>query len=190
MMWLFALAMFAQEAAPTPAGEFETERLRHLMAVRRIYVEKLTGENADHIRDAVMAALQESKLFIVTENQERADATLRGSTQHMVYTDTFQYGESTSTRGTASSGRGATRTGRTTRSAGIGVTENESARIAERREQASASLRLVNADGDVIWSTTQESRGAKFRGAAADVANKVALRLLDDYHRARKAQPQ
>ena len=27
----------------------------------------------------------------------------------------------------------------------------------------------VNKDGDVIWSTTQESLGAKFRGASADV---------------------
>jgi hypothetical protein len=180
MIWAIAL-MWAQ----TPAGEFEPERLRQLMSVRRVYVEKLTGENAEHIRDAIMAALQESKLFIVTENQEKAEAILRGSTQHVIYTDTFQYGDRTSVRGSASAGR--TTNSSRSRYGSIGIDESESARISERREQASASLRLVNQEGDVIWSTTQESRGAKFKGAAADVANKVALKLFDDYARARKA---
>ena len=46
----------------------------------------------------------------------------------------------------------------------LGVGQNESTRIAERKHEAVASVRLVNKDGDVIWSTTQESLGAKFRG--------------------------
>jgi hypothetical protein len=49
-----------------------------------------------------------------------------------------------------------------------------------------ASVRLVSRDGDVIWSTTQESKGAKFRGSSADVADKVVRRLTEDYERARK----
>jgi hypothetical protein len=44
----------------------------------------------------------------------------------------------------------------------------------------------VNKDGDVIWSTTQESRGGKFLGSSADVADKVMKRLTEDYERARK----
>jgi len=36
----------------------------------------------------------------------------------------------------------------------------------------------VNKDGDVIWSTTQESLGGRFRGASADVADKITRQLL------------
>jgi hypothetical protein len=38
----------------------------------------------------------------------------------------------------------------------------------------------------VIWSTTQESNGAKFRGASADVADKITKQLVTDYDRLRK----
>jgi hypothetical protein len=49
-----------------------------------------------------------------------------------------------------------------------------------------ASVRLVKKDGDVIWSTTQESNGAKFHGASADVAEKITKQLIADYARARR----
>lgn len=172
---LFAM-LGMQEAASTPASEFEPERLRQLKSVKRLYVEKLSGENADHIRDLVIASLQEARLFVITENQEKADATLRGSTQFNVHVDTFQYGESVNTRGSSGA-----RSARSWRPGSFGVGENNSARMTERRETSSATLRIVNQEGDVIWSTTQESRGAKFRGAASDVAGKVAKRLLEDY---------
>ena len=45
---------------------------------------------------------------------------------------------------------------------------------------------MVNKDGDVIWATTQESLGAKFRGASTDVADKITARLKEDFARARK----
>ena len=45
-------------------------------------------------------------------------------------------------------------------------------------------MRLVSSDGDVIWSTTQESRGAKFKGASADVADKIVKQLLHDLDKA------
>jgi len=45
----------------------------------------------------------------------------------------------------------------------------------------------VNRDGDVLWATTQESGGAKFRGATADVADKVARALAEDVRQARAA---
>jgi len=38
----------------------------------------------------------------------------------------------------------------------------------------------------VIWSTTQESIGAKYHGASADVADKIASKLKDDFEKARK----
>ena len=49
----------------------------------------------------------------------------------------------------------------------MGVGENESTSTKERKHEALATVRLVNKDGDVMWSTTQESNGAKFRGAEA-----------------------
>jgi len=49
-----------------------------------------------------------------------------------------------------------------------------------------ATVRLVNKDGDVIWSTTQESLGGKFRGASADVADKVMRQLIADVEKAKK----
>ena len=48
----------------------------------------------------------------------------------------------------------------------------------------------MNKDGDVIWSTTQESLGAKFRGASADVAEKITTKLKEDFERARKLKMQ
>jgi hypothetical protein len=44
-----------------------------------------------------------------------------------------------------------------------------------------AAVRLVNKDGDVIWFTTQESLGAKFRGARSDVAEKITAKLKEDF---------
>jgi hypothetical protein len=46
-----------------------------------------------------------------------------------------------------------------------------------RRHEASLSVRIVNADGDVLWTATAESRGGKFRSAGADVAEKLAKAL-------------
>ena len=44
--------------------------------------------------------------------------------------------------------------------------------------------------GDVIWSTTQESGGGKFRGAMADVADKITRQLVGDVNKARAALAQ
>ena len=46
-------------------------------------------------------------------------------------------------------------------------------------------MRLVSKDGDVLWSTTQESLGGKFRGASAEVADRITRQLIGDYERAR-----
>ena len=47
-------------------------------------------------------------------------------------------------------------------------------------------MRLVNKDGDVIWSDTAESLGAKFQGASVDAANRITDKLKEDFERARK----
>ena len=162
------------------AGCVSGESAGSLTSVRRIFVDRLTGESSMQIRDMIINALVNTKLFVITENPDRSDATLRGSAEDLIYTDTFQASEGINAR----AGVG---TARSTRlpSANVGVGQNESIRIAERKHEAMAAVRLVNRDGDVIWSTTQESNGAKFRSASADVADRVVKQLLSDIDRTR-----
>jgi hypothetical protein len=69
------------------------------------------------------------------------------------------------------------------------VNDSESVRIQERKHEASASVRIVARDGDVLWSTTQESQGAKFRSASADVAERITRQLIADIDRIRGKAP-
>jgi hypothetical protein len=69
----------------------------------------------------------------------------------------------------------------------VGVGDSDSVSIHERKHEAMATVRLVNKQGDVIWSTTQESNGAKFKGASADVADKITRQLVDDYQKVTKS---
>lgn len=187
---LSSLWLLEDVAAPR---KIEEDNLRQLLAVKRVYVDRLGGgETASQVRDMLISSLLNSKLFAVTENQERADAFIRGSAEDLVFTDTFQSSEGINARasvgaGGASSTRSAS--GATTSKqpgVNLSVGENESTHIAERKHEASAAVRLVNKDGDVIWSTTQESLGGKFRGASADVAGKIAKQLIADFERAKK----
>jgi hypothetical protein len=166
--------------------------------VKRVYVDRLTGgETAAQMRDLIISSLQGSKLFVVTENADRADAFLRGAAEDLGYTDGFSSSEgvhvsagqgesSGSSTGTRVSGMGSTVSSRSSRRLSVGVGENESTSMHERKHEALATVRLVNKDGDVMWTTTQESNGAKFRGASADVADKITRQLVADYERLRK----
>jgi hypothetical protein len=168
------------------AGAIEPAKMPpELARVRRIYVEQLGGgQTSDQMRDMIIAALQNSKAFTITDNQERADATLRGSSDDKVFTDEHTSSESLGLRANAGTSTGSG-SSRDRVSGGAGITDHETTHIKERRHEASASIRLVDGDGDVIWSTTQESAGAKFRGAMADVADKIARQLVDDVRKAR-----
>lgn len=179
----FVAAATAQE--PPPPAAIEEEGLRQLRTVRRVYVDRLTGgETAAQMRDILISSLEGAKLFILTENQERADAILRGASEDLVFTDMHSSSDSLDARANFGTGRssGSSRSSY----GGMGVGQSESERSAERRHEAVAAVRLVNKDGDVIWSTTQESLGAKFRGASADVAEKITAKLKEDFERARK----
>ena len=153
----------------------DTSVSERFKSIRRIHVEKLNGEASAGIRDMIINALQASRLFVVTENSDKADAFLRGTAEDLIYTDQFQQSESVSARvGTSRS------TGNVIPGMNAGVGHQESTRIAERKHEASAAVRLVDRDGEILWSTTKESQGAKFRGASADVADKVVKQLLTD----------
>jgi hypothetical protein len=182
--FLFALAGSgdnAQTAAKPP---------QTLLTVKRIYVDRLTGgETAAQMRDMIISSLQACKLFTLTENPDRADAVLRGAAEDLLYTDKFNSSESLDARGSIGLGSetrsGGGRTG--SRSAGLSVGQNESTHIEERKHEATAAVRLVDKNGDVIWSTTQESMGGKFRGASADVADRITRQLVIDVEKERAA---
>jgi hypothetical protein len=181
-MKTLALAFFLQAPAVPPPSDL----LIRILEIRRVYIDRLGGgETAAHLRDMIINEFQRSGLFIITENAERADAILRGSAEDLIFTDVHQSSEGIQARASLGTGSTSTRStaGRTNASAGIG--DREDHRISERKHEAAAAVRLVNKDGDVIWATTQESLGAKFRGASADVANKIVRQLQLDYTRAR-----
>jgi hypothetical protein len=185
---LLCSAAAAEEPQRGKPVSVQEQTLMRLLEVRRVYVDRLAGgETAVQIRDMIISSLQAAGLFVITENEERADAFLRGSAEDLVFTDTFSSSESLSARATLGAGTDPDRTARDRRGryAGVSVGEQESTRIAERKHEAVAAVRLVSRDGDVLWSTTQESLGAKFRGASADVADKITRQLVRDYERAR-----
>src|SRR3954447_11411034 len=163
--------------------DIEDSSLRELLNIRRVFVDRLTGgETAAQMRDILITSMQGTKLFIVTENQERADAVLRGAAEDLIFTEAHTSSDNLNAHLNTGSGRSAG--SRSTY--GVSAGESESQHTTERRHEAIAAVRLVNKDGDVIWSTTQESLGAKFRGASADVAEKITAKLKQDYERARK----
>ena len=202
MFWLIPVAVACwcgpadPQAPPVTAPAVEEENLRQLLTVRRVFVDRFGGgETAAQMRDMIIASLQNSKLFVVTENQERADGFLRGSAEDLVFNEVHSSSDSLNVHSNLGTSRGegttALRGGtrnydRSSESIGVGAGESESSHSVERRHEANASVRLVNKDGDVIWSTTQESLGGKFRGASADVADKITRRLTEDYERAKK----
>ncbi len=184
LLWLAPVGLCVAQTAPG----LEDQALRQLLKVRRVHVERLNGgETAAQLRDMIIASLQAARLFLITENAERADAVLRGSAEDLIFTDTFQSSDSLDARVQLGRGSSSSGSGRQAgRSIGASVGEHEATRIAERKHEATASVRLVAKDGDVIWSTTEESLGGKFRGASADVADKIARKLAAAYERARK----
>jgi hypothetical protein len=186
---LATLGMSAVAAEnPPSATTIEEISLKQLLQIRRVYVDRLTGgETAAQMRDILLSSLESCNLFVLTENAERADATLRGAAEDLVFTDVHSSSDSVN----AHTNFGTGRTTKTTSgvNAGFGIGESESEHSTERRHEAVAAVRLVNKDGDVIWATTQESLGAKFRGASTDVAEKITTKLKDDFARARKLPP-
>lgn len=165
------------------------QQAEQLLQVRRVYVDRLAGgAPADAIRDLIIGSLQNSQAFLITENEERADAFVRGSADQQTYTELHDSNEGVTGRLSLGRGRGgtSTRTARETDSVGLAIGEHESSRVQERRQEAIATVRIVLKNGDVVWSTTQESSGAKFRGAASDVAEKVTRQLTADLERIRR----
>jgi len=186
MRW--AILLFASAAMAQDAAQIEEASLRQLVTVKRVFVDHLTGgETAAQMREILLSTLQSTKLFVVTEKEDRADAVLRGGAEDLVYSESHSLSDGVNGRGDAGTGRASGSSKGPYIGMGGGL--NESEHSTERRHEAVAAVRLVNKDGDVIWATVQESLGAKFRGASADVAEKITAKLKEDFERARKLKP-
>ncbi len=157
-----------------------------LLTVNMVYVDPLNGNSgAQQIRDMLIGSLHRTGLFVITEDQEQADAFLRGSAENLAYSDYYRSYEGLRVRGSASSSeRDSGESEFQSGSFGVGDIQNSSRR--ERKHEAVAAIRLVLRSGEVIWSTTKESPGGKYKGSAADVADKVAKDLAAAYQRAEK----
>ena len=186
LLWMALAGPSAYAADPPPSpGTLEEHSLRQLLTIRRVFVDRMTGgETAAQMRDILISTLEGAKLFILTENQERADVVLRGGSEDLIFTDSHTSSDSINAHVNAGSGRTSTKSSGPY--GGVSLGDSESDHSTDRRHEAVAAVRLVNKDGDVIWSTTQESLGAKFRGASADVADKITGKLKEDFERARK----
>jgi curli biogenesis system outer membrane secretion channel CsgG len=160
--------------AATPDPDLE----KQLAGVKRIYVDSFGDDTVSkQIQAMVVSQLTENKRFIVTENKDRADAFLRGSGLEKDHQEFHSYSEGTSA---GHSGGGFSASGGSA-SGGFGGTHaaiSDSGASTETIHEARVAVRLVNPDGDVLWATTQESKGAKYKSASADVADKVVKELL------------
>ena len=176
-----------QAAAAATSPDDETTKM--LAKVRRIYVDTLTGgDEALQFRDMVMSSLEQTKTFVVTENPDKADAVLKGAADDQVFTDYHDSEESIGVHAQESHANGWRDRydgGNNANSHGIGMTDSDAVHSEERKHEAFAALRLVDRDGDVIWSSTQESLGGKYAWASADVAARIAKQLAADYRRAK-----
>ena len=156
-----------------------------LSEIHRVYVDQLAGgASARAMREILIASLDATGLFILTDDESRADAILRGAADDKTFTDSFDSDKSVTGRSDA----GARSGGLTSRSSGGGYGafsggERESYHIRDRKHEAYAAVRLVNRAGDTLWSTTKESLGAKFHSASTDVGEKVARQITADMER-------
>lgn len=176
------------QTAPSAPAKQDSDDPNALLKIKRIYVDTF-GEDiiSKEVQSMVVSALVETKRFKVTENRDKADAILKGVALEKTSQEVHAYGDSTAVGGAAGSHEGhisgsssgfsgSSSGGFVARHAGI----SDSSLNTETINEARVAVRLINQDGDVIWTSTQESKGAKYKGASADVADKCVKQLLRD----------
>jgi curli biogenesis system outer membrane secretion channel CsgG len=205
---------FWAQTAPPPANSTPAAAVSDnntdssaLLKVKRIYVDSF-GEDAvsKELQAMIVSSLVASKRFKVTENRERADAVLKGNAIERTSQEIHAYGDSTNVGEAAGgshgqvSGSWANGTGSVSGSSHGGfiarhMGTSDSSLNTETINNARIAIRLVNLDGDVIWTTTHESKGAKYKGATADAADMCIRKLIRDLdgisaeNQAGRAQP-
>lgn len=188
--------MGAQPAKTGGQSQIDSEVSAKLLKVRRIYVDSFGDDTiSKQLQAMVITSVTQSKRFIVTENKDKADAVLKGTGLEKTSQELHATGEST-TVATAAGGEHGSVSGTVVNGTGT-VSGSSSGGFAARKlgtsdSQASTetindarlAVRLVSSDGDVIWTTTKESKGAKYKGASADVADQIVKQLLWDLDKA------
>jgi len=203
LLFLFLGLGSPQNAPPPPSAQNQVapsggetkadpEITAKLLNVRRIYVDSFGDDPATRqLQAMVINSLAESKRFIITENKDKADAVLKGMGLEKTAQEFHAISEGTSVATAAGSERGQVN-GHV--SGGVGTISGSSSggsssqNLAASDSQASTetvndarlAVRLVATDGDVIWTTTKESKGAKYKGASADVADQIVKQLIWD----------
>ncbi|MGA2856201.1 MAG: hypothetical protein ABSE40_04995 [Candidatus Sulfotelmatobacter sp.] len=183
--------------ATTPAKDTDTDDPVVLLKVKRIYVDSFGDDIiSKELQSMIVSSLVATKRFKVTENRERADAILKGVALEKTSQELHAYGEATSVGGASGGGNSSISGGGGTisgSSSGGFVAQHmgtsDSSVNTETINEARVAIRLVNPEGDVIWTSTQESKGAKYKGASADVADKCVKQLLRDVEKLEDSSP-
>lgn len=185
----------AQQVKETARQGTDVEIAAKLLNVKRIYVDSFGDDVASkQLQAMVINALSESKKFIITENKEKADAVLRGAALEKSAQEFHSSSDATSV-GAAAGGHSGSISGSSVHGTGS-ISGSESGGFAAKHigtsdsvastetiNDARLAVRLVSSDGDVLWTSTKESHGAKYKGASADVADQVVKQLLSDLAR-------
>ncbi len=171
---LLLAALAAQQPAPNgsssnprPTSVLTDDLGKKLLQIRRIYVDSFGDDViSKQVQAMLINKLSESKRFVVTENKDKADAVLKGTALEKTSQELHSTSEGTRVRSAAMA---------------------DSSVSTETISDARVAVRLVDTDGDVVWTSTQESTGAKYKGATADVADKINRQLLRDLEKLEKA---
>ena len=160
----------AKPAASQAVMQADTDRAA-LLKVKRIYVDSFGDDpTSREVQSMIVSALVGTNEFKVTENRDRADAVLKGVALEKSSQELHAYSEGTAVA-----------------SGGGGAAIKDSAANTETIREAKVTVRLVNPDGDVIWTSTQESKGAKYKGSTSDAADRCIKQLLKDMEKLKTA---
>ncbi|MBZ5573298.1 MAG: hypothetical protein LAO09_15625 [Acidobacteriia bacterium] len=189
----------APSAQVTPAKPDADTDTSELLKVKRIFVDSFGDDLiSKEMQSMIVSSLVETKRFKVTENRDKADAVLKGVALEKTAQELHAYGESTAVGGASGGSHGeisgsvVNGNGTISGSSSGGfiarhMGTSDSSVNTETIDNARVAIRLVNRDGDVIWTSTQESKGAKYKGASADVAEKCVKQLLHDVEKLERA---
>ncbi len=176
--------------APAVCGQSAKTEARppadnRLASIKRICVDRFVGEESlvATVRELAIASLVSLKRFTVTEKCEKADATLKGAVIERAESRVRAEAESV---GFGVAAGAATVTG-TSGTAGFGAASGGSGEklfSAESGSRASVTVRLVDAEGEVLWAYTHDSPGGKAKGAVSDAVERAIKQLARDLARA------
>lgn len=186
---LLCTPMFGQE----DIGAFED-----LAKIKTMCVQRFIGVNpaAAQTQEMAIAQLFKARLFRLTEKCDKADAVIYGSitlsSNQIVQgdSDSVEVGRAAgSSRGNLSGsifdGTGSISGSSSSRFGAIKIGDSESVYYAGTIREASITLRITNADGDILWAHIEEAKAGKTKGPVAFAMDRAIRRLSRDIRKAR-----